>query len=638
MSTSAQNNYFLGKLVKVENEIVYLYSNDFSFENKSYFIYKNKIFKTPYVGAFLKISSFGNDFIAKIISEKLFITEKSKYKIYKISLIGFLDESYKIKSDYPFNPQVGNKVYLFSNSELDKIESTKSEEGYYIENIGVIKDNRIPLAINIDLFLSNILFIGNKNFGKANLIFRIYRKFFFNYLERFDENYKFLFLNFENELHDDLKLALNNKNYKSKFIEINKEEDNLLRIFNKNDLLLNDYYLLGEIKGNIEAKIAKDFFNWERKEYEKLNIEEIFDFMKKDERILNYFKNSFKLFYLKKEKLLKNNFNSLKTEKYLSYALFNINNFFNNLFLKDGNLILKTTLFKEYKDFKKAFSSLYKYYKDKEFIELTEERLKWLKDFIFLKNNKNILNMNFEFKKIIRKNFRLKLNFFILTNLVKHEGYNYEQLVNFASKFITNWNEIKHLFYDDNFKINENIFKENNIFSFNLRNLGNNKSLFATIISKKFCDEFLKIEGKEKLLNLIVDSREQLFDTRYDDSMYYIKYKNNFFKNLLMRGKEQNIYSIYSSYTFKNLDENMLNLFNNFFIFNLTNSFDTKVILENFNIFEEDNIKKMRKFTHNNCYCFGKNFIRLLEIHFNEDYNKMKNELKKENTTSKFLF
>ncbi|BDV02275.1 MAG: hypothetical protein HPAVJP_1640 [Candidatus Hepatoplasma vulgare] len=636
MNTKLDNDYFLGKLIKVENDIAYLHTTNFNLENKSYIIYKNKIFKTPYVGSFLKISSFGNYFIAKIISEKLFINEKNKYKIYKISLIGLLDDFYKIKNDYSFSPQVGNNASLFSNDELDKIESTKVEEGFYIENVGTIKDNRVPLAINIDFFASNILFVGNKNFGKTNLVFRIYRKFFFNYLKKFNKNYKFLFLNFESELHDDLKIISDKENYKGKFIEVGLE-NNSINLFKKEDLLLNDYYLLGEIKGNSEAKIAEDFFNWERNGYEDLNIGEIFNFVKSDERILNHFKNSFKALYRKRRELIKNNFNFSKLERYLNYALLNINSFLDNLFFKENKLFLKTALFKENKDFKKAFSSLYKYYKDVEYLELTGERFKWLRDFILLKENKNTFDVTFEFKKNIKKSFRLKLNFFVLKSLIEEKECNYDQIINFSSKFIKNWKIIKHLFYENDIELKENVFEKNNIFSFNFKNLGNNKSLFATIIIKKIYSKFIKISEKEKLLNIIIDSKEQLFDSKYDDSMYYVKYKNNFFKNLLIKGKENNVYSTYLSSSFKNLNVDILNLFNNFFVFNLTSSFDFQIILENFNIIEEDNIKKIRKFGYNNCYCFGKNFIRLLEIYFEENYNKQKREINNETTISKFL-
>lgn len=637
----------LGSVVKVDNRFVYVRTEDFSLENKSYILKNNKIFKTPYVGGFLKINSFNNLYIGKILSEKLFVDENNKYKIYKTILIGGLTKEYKIINLPIFNPQIGNSVFLFSNDELDMMESIKEENGYYLENLGTIKDSGNDLAVNIDLFSSNVLISGNPGYGKSKFLFTLYNNLFKNYIDKFKEKQKFLIFDLSNNLNkyfkynkvfnpsDDSKRGMIIKPY-------SKEEG--AKLFPISSLSEDDYYILGKVRTLNEKRIASDFFQWEQNDFRVGYLENLFSSISKSSKLLRHLQVTFGNLYSKRREMIKENKDLSKNQEYLNYAILNIYTFLSHLEVIEEKLYVKTTLFKDNKQFKKSFSSLYKYYKHASLIELTPTRFKWLKDFIFLRNKQNVFSILPKIQQLISENYKLKLNIFISHSILKPVEYSYDELIDFASKFTKNWKNIEHLFYDEKeelekireeemqkkmnmpneYKIQEkefeNDFIKNNVFLIDLNSLFHGEKMVATtIILKKMHEIFTKLSGSNKILNITFDAAQHLFNDEYEELGYYDKYKNNFLKYLLTKGKHENVYLTFLTSGASSLMKDTIFLFNNFFLFNITRQEDLDVYLNNFSIFDSQTIKNVREFDYGDFYCFGKNFIRLLTVHAKYD-------------------
>lgn len=223
----------IGRVVSVEGRTIKVKVD--KTKNSSHLLYKGDLLKNISVGGYIKIIKGFTVIIGKVEGE--FITEdrffEKKYygserekinRVLNVSLLGFFTGK-KFERGIKELPLIDNECFLVHRREFEIIHDfvKKDDVPIKIGNLALEKGQAINVGIN-SLFASHIGIFGNTGSGKSYTLAKIYRELFerFKSAERFVENAKFFFIDFNGEYV--------NSNPACDHVIVNKDFKNIYRL------------------------------------------------------------------------------------------------------------------------------------------------------------------------------------------------------------------------------------------------------------------------------------------------------------------------------------------------------------------------------------------------------------------------
>jgi len=195
-------------------------------KNTSHLIYKGALIKNVSVGSYVKVLKGYMPIIGKVESEfvfeakqddkPLFVAEDEINRMLIVKLIGFI-EGQKFNRGVNELPLIDNECHLLTNDEFKLIHTFGSPNDDFIQIGHLANDALVPLSLGIGkLFSSHIGIFGNTGSGKSYTLSKLYRQLFVHYAgnEKFSDNSKFLFFDFNGEYSGENAIISDKKVYK----------------------------------------------------------------------------------------------------------------------------------------------------------------------------------------------------------------------------------------------------------------------------------------------------------------------------------------------------------------------------------------------------------------------------------------
>lgn len=196
-------------------------------KNSSHLIYKGTLIKNVSVGSYVKILKGFIPIIGKVESEYIVEDKKPSDSTYAdaannigrsliVKLIGFLEEGHYYRGVNEL-PLIDNECFLLTETEFDKIHSFGGSEDEYIRIGTLSNDPLVPIKLGVGrLFSSHIGIFGNTGSGKSYTLSKLYRQLFVHYAgnQKFKDNSRFLFFDFNGEYSKDNAIIAEKKVYK----------------------------------------------------------------------------------------------------------------------------------------------------------------------------------------------------------------------------------------------------------------------------------------------------------------------------------------------------------------------------------------------------------------------------------------
>lgn len=200
----------VGRVIAVEGRTVKIQVD--KTKNTSHLVYKGELLKNISVGGYVKIVKGFTLIIGKVDGEvvtedRVFLNKEYGSgrqrisRILNVSLLGFFNNK-KFERGIKELPLVDNECYLLQGNEFNQVHNfvSKNDKPLSIGTLSLEKGQVIKVGINA-LFASHIGIFGNTGSGKSYTLAKIYRELFNQYKaeEKFKDNTKFIFLDFNGE-------------------------------------------------------------------------------------------------------------------------------------------------------------------------------------------------------------------------------------------------------------------------------------------------------------------------------------------------------------------------------------------------------------------------------------------------------
>lgn len=196
-------------------------------KNSSHLIYKGSLIKNVSVGSYVKILKGFVPIIGKVETEFIVEDTATSDKEYTdvsknigrtliVKLIGFMDEGHYYRGVNEL-PLIDNECFLLTQDEFNMIHSFGKKEDEFIKIGTLSNDPLVPIMLGVGrLFSSHIGIFGNTGSGKSYTLSKLYRQLFVKYdgNQKFADNSKFLFFDFNGEYSGDKAIIEKKKVYK----------------------------------------------------------------------------------------------------------------------------------------------------------------------------------------------------------------------------------------------------------------------------------------------------------------------------------------------------------------------------------------------------------------------------------------
>ena len=196
-------------------------------KNSSHLIYKGTLIKNVSVGSYVKILKGFIPIIGKVESEYIVEDKIPTDATYAdaannigrsliVKLIGFLEEGHYYRGVNEL-PLIDNECFLLTETEFDKIHSFGGSDDEYIKIGTLSNDPLVSIKLGVGrLFSSHIGIFGNTGSGKSYTLSKLYRQLFVHYVgnQKFKDNSRFLFFDFNGEYSKDNAIIAEKKVYK----------------------------------------------------------------------------------------------------------------------------------------------------------------------------------------------------------------------------------------------------------------------------------------------------------------------------------------------------------------------------------------------------------------------------------------
>ena len=196
-------------------------------KNSSHLIYKGTLIKNVSVGSYVKILKGFVPIIGKVETEFIVEDTATSGKEYAdasknigrtliVKLIGFMDEGHYYRGVNEL-PLIDNECFLLTQDEFNTIHSFGENQDEFIKIGTLSNDPLVPIMLGVGrLFSSHIGIFGNTGSGKSYTLSKLYRQLFVKYSgnQKFADNSKFLFFDFNGEYSGDKAIVEKKKVYK----------------------------------------------------------------------------------------------------------------------------------------------------------------------------------------------------------------------------------------------------------------------------------------------------------------------------------------------------------------------------------------------------------------------------------------
>lgn len=196
-------------------------------KNSSHLIYKGTLIKNVSVGSYVKILKGFVPIIGKVETEFVVEDTAASDKDYSdasknigrtliVKLIGFMDEGHYYRGVNEL-PLIDNECFLLTQDEFNMIHSFGGNKDEFVKIGTLSNDPLVPIMLGVGrLFSNHIGIFGNTGSGKSYTLSKLYRQLFVKYEgnQKFADNSKFLFFDFNGEYSGDNAIVEKKKVYK----------------------------------------------------------------------------------------------------------------------------------------------------------------------------------------------------------------------------------------------------------------------------------------------------------------------------------------------------------------------------------------------------------------------------------------
>lgn len=195
-------------------------------KNASHLIYRGQLIKNVSVGSYVKILKGFMPIIGKVETEyivenknnerPIHSAEDSINRILIVKLIGYID-GLRFRRGINELPLIDNECHLLTSEEFKMIHTFGGKNDELIQIGHLSNDPLVPVSIGVgNLFSSHIGIFGNTGSGKSYTLSKLYRQLFTHYAgnDKFKDNSRFLFFDFNGEYSGDKAIVEGKKVYK----------------------------------------------------------------------------------------------------------------------------------------------------------------------------------------------------------------------------------------------------------------------------------------------------------------------------------------------------------------------------------------------------------------------------------------